>query len=169
MIKQLIKTGLCTAVFLLGSADLHAQYLMTTVNSHVEDIDGADLTLPNEAGSDLSSTFETSANFTQLDIRNMAAQKGWKVTIKKQDINWPGTLLMYVRRNSNGMACMTCTGVNTGLSSTNYVLLSNLETDYIFGTGEVIGIDLQFRVAGISLTLPAQSYSLEIVYTLYGD
>lgn len=160
--------GALLCAFLLGPT-MQAQYLMTSVNSHIEDIDATDLAIPNEAGSDLASTFETSINFTQLDIRNIAAQKGWKVTIKKQDINWPGSLQFYVRRNSNGTACMTCSGVNTGLSSSNYVLLSNLETDYIFGSGEVIGIDLQFRVAGISLTLPAQSYSVEIVYTLYGD
>jgi hypothetical protein len=60
-------------------------------------------------------------------------------------------------------------GVNGAASPSAYIAISAVETDYIFGTGEVTGIDLQFRVEGLSLTVPAASYSTEIVYTLYGD
>ncbi|MDZ7846694.1 MAG: hypothetical protein U5L96_07960 [Owenweeksia sp.] len=63
---------------------------------------------PDEAGEDLNSTLETGPNYNQLDILNMASTQGWKITVSKQDINWPGAFIPYVQRTSNGVSCGTC-------------------------------------------------------------
>jgi hypothetical protein len=155
--------------FFTGVHQADAQVILSTIRSYSETIDQFDLEMSREAGSDLNSSFETSATFNQLDILNVASNQGWRIAISREDINWSGAFTLSVRRNSTGTACGTCMGVNGAASPSAYIAISAVETDYIFGTGEVTGIDLQFRVEGLSLTVPAASYSTEIVYTLYGD
>ncbi len=148
---------------------LSAQLVVSQVSTWKEVVDEADLSIPYEAGADLNSTIETSTNYNQLDVLGIADAQGWKVAVSRQDINWPAALTLHIKRNSNGIACGTCLGVDNGTSHTGYLQFTNIEQDFIFGTGEVSDIDLQFKIEGISLTLEAQSYTTEIVYTLYGD
>lgn len=168
--KPVLK-NICCVFFLLfiSASTASAQLVVSQVSTWKKDVDAADLSIPNEAGADLNSTVETSPNFNQLDIRNLADAKGWKISVSRQDINWPAAFTLSVKRTSNGIPCVTCAGVNTGSSVSGYIPLGTLEQDFIFGNGEVSNIGLQFKIDGISLVVDAQSYSTEIMYTLYGD
>ena len=156
-------------MFALFGWQASAQLVISQVTNWREELDATDLTTPEEAGADLNPTLETSINYNQLDILNVATTQDWKITVSRSDINWPGAFTPYVRRNSNGVPCGSCPGVNVVTSVTGYMQITALEQDFIFGTGEVSGIDIQYRVEGISLTVDAQNYSTEIIFTLYGD
>lgn len=160
---------LAALAMLLATEDVHAQLLLSQTSTWREDVDAGDLSIPDEAGADLNSTLETSANYNQLDILNMADSQGWKITVSKQDINWPAAFLPFVQRTGNGFPCATCPGVNQFSSVSGYLQITNLEQDFIFGTGEVTDINLQFKIEGLSLTVDAQNYSTEVIFTIYGD
>lgn len=167
MNKHLYILAMFAMMLLGGSAT--AQVVTVSVNSWHEEIDENDLSVPLEAGYDLDPTMETSTNFNQLDVFNVAKTKTWRVTVSRRDVNWPAALSLYIKRTSIGTPCAGCTGVNVGASPSVYVQVVPLETDFIYGTGEVTGIDLQVKVEGLSLTLDADNYSTEIIYTLFGD
>ena len=151
------------------ASQANAQLVVSQQSNWQNELDATDLSIPEEAGADLSSVIESSSNYNQLDILNVANSQNWKITVSKTDINWPGAFIPYVQRTGNGTPCGTCAGVNTGTSVSGYLQITNLEQDFIFGGGEVTGIDLQFRIEGISLTVDADNYSTEITFTLYGD
>lgn len=153
--------GVCSC--LKGQAILSSQYTFSDI------LDANDLSIANEAGTDLTSAYETPVNFNLLDIKNVKPNQGWRVVVSKQDINWNASLVVSVKRNSAGAPCGTCLGVQAGMSGTNYMVVNAMETDFIFGSGEVNDIAIQFMVSGISVLLPAQAYSTEITFTLYGD
>ncbi len=159
--------GFCIILFISWQA--RAQLVISQVSNWQEDLDATDLSTPEEAGMDLNGTLETTSNFNQFDILNVATSQDWKITVSKSDINWPGAFIPYVQRTSNGTPCGTCSGVNIGGSVTGYLQITNLDQDFILGTGEVTDIDVQFKVEGISLTVDADNYSTEIIFTLFGD
>lgn len=154
---------------LLCSLQMDAQLVISQLSNWQEDLDATDLLTPEEAGEDLNPTLQTVANYNQLDILNVASTQDWKITVSKSDINWPAAFVPYVQRTSNGIPCGTCTGVNTVTSPAGFLQITNLEQDFVFGSGEVTNIDVQFRITGISLTVDADNYSTEIIFTLYGD
>lgn len=153
-----------------SSIDICAQQIVSSTFNYREVINAADLTTPNEAGSNLNSSIETSAAFTRLDIRNIGSTQGWKVVISRQDITWNNALTIFIQRTSDGSPCVTCDGVTSSISPLNtYIPLQAIQTDFIYGKGEVTGIDLQVRVDGLSVLLPVDNYRTEIMYTLYGE
>ena len=157
----------CALMLICGIAQ--AQVVIVSVSNYREDVDENDLTVPLEAGYDLEPMIETSASFNQLDVLNVAKSKDWKVSVSRRDVNWPGALTLSVKRTSTGTACMGCSGVNVGLSPSTYIPLTAAEQNFIYGTGEVTGINIQMRIQGVSLTIDADTYSTEVIYTLYGD
>lgn len=160
---------ICLGTLVLLNLSLEAQVITVSVNSWSEDVDANDLSTPSEAGTDLSPTLETASSFNKIDIFNVAKTQGWKVAVSRQDVNWPAALSISLRRTSTGTPCAGCIGVNTMISPAAYIPLTLIETDFIYGSGEVTDINVQVMVDGLSLTLDADSYSTEIIYTLYGD
>lgn len=154
---------------MMTSGQVWSQLVISQVSNWQEDLDATDLSTPEEAGADLNGTLQTASNYNQLDILNVASTQDWKISVSKSDINWPAAFVPYVQRTANGVPCGSCAGVNTITSPSGYLQITNLEQDFIFGSGEVTGIDVQFRVTGISLTVDADNYSTEIIFTLYGD
>lgn len=148
---------------------MNAQLVISQVSNWQEDLDQTDLAIPDEAGSDLNSVLESSSNYNQFDILNVADSQDWKITVSKSDINWPGAFLPYVQFTTTGTPCGSCAGVNVGTSVSGYLQITGIEQDFILGSGEVTGIDVQFKVEGISLTVDADNYSTEIIFTLFGD
>jgi len=158
------------AMLFFGTTQLtYAQVVVVSVNSWMESIDENDLTVPLEAGYDIDPELETSTSFNQLDVLNVAKAKDWKVTVSRRDINWPGALTLSVKRTSPGTPCMGCAGVDGGTSPATYIPVTGSEQDFIFGTGEVNNVNIQMKIEGLSLTIDADSYSTEVIYTLFGD
>lgn len=147
----------------------YGQVVTVSVNNWMETIDENDLTVPLEAGYDIDPVIETSTNYNQLDVLNVANAKDWKITVSRRDINWPGALTLSVKRTSLGTPCMGCAGVDGSTSPATYVPVTGADQDFIFGTGEVNNVNIQMRIEGLSLTIDADTYSTEIIYTLFGD
>ncbi|MGB0178384.1 MAG: hypothetical protein ACPF9D_14555, partial [Owenweeksia sp.] len=146
-----------------------AQVIRGQVSEWTEILDANSLSTPNEAGTDLNPTLETTPNYNQLDVNNVKNTQNWRVTVSKLDINWTPLFVPYVQRTSIGIPCGACTGVNVGTSVTGYMPITDLEQDFIYGTGKVSDIDLQFRIEGITLAVKADYYRTTVVFTLYGD
>lgn len=148
---------------------MSAQIIRSQTSKWSNDLDGGNLTTVNEAGADLNSTLETTSNFNRVDVAGISTTQGWRVTVSKIDISWPAAFIPSVQRTSTGTPCGTCAGVNTGTSVTGYLQVTDVEQNFIFGTGTVNDINIQFKIDGITLAVPAGTYQTTVVFTLYGD
>lgn len=156
-------------ISLLGILNVEAQVIRSQVDRWENDMDGNNLSIPNEAGTDLVSTVESTASFNLIDVGGISPSTGWKITVAKEDITWNVLLIPSIQRTGNGNPCGICAGVNIGTSTVGYAAITDAEQDFIFGAGNVSNIPLQFKIDGISLAIPAGRYQTVIVYTLYGD
>tara|TARA_R110002072_G_scaffold64924_8_gene161094 strand:+ start:1517 stop:2020 length:504 start_codon:yes stop_codon:yes gene_type:complete len=160
------KLSILALLFAFGS---QAQVIRSQTEKWENDLDGNNLSTPNEAGTDLESTLETVASFNLIDVAGISPTTGWKITVAKEDISWNGLLIPSIQRTGIGNKCGSCSGVNVGTSTTGYTVITDAEQDFIFGEGNVSDIPLQYKIDGISLAIPAARYQTVIVFTLYGD
>lgn len=114
-----------------------------------------------KAGEDYSLETESKQDVAKLDIKKLKKQAYWRVTVCKNDINWDNQVKVYVRRTNSG------SGNGTVWGCTNYTQIRNMPITVLQGQGALSNIYLQYKLDGISLAVPANTYYTDIVYTLY--
>ncbi len=117
------------------------------------------MSLP-EAGTNFNSTYTSSAGQTFIDIDDRNKKYNWRIDVRKSDLNWNSNLLLYIRRTGNGV-----TKAGAPLGGTNFQLLTNTNQYFFHGTRDNFLIPLQYQLTGVSVTLPAQNYSTNIIFT----
>ncbi|WP_111707366.1 hypothetical protein [Lutibacter citreus] len=115
------------------------------------------------AGYDYNSFYESSNKETTIDIKPVPSSKynkkfmRFKVYVNKEDINWDKDLKLLAKVSS------TSHGNSTG---TIYQEITNYSNSFFETIGEQKKIPIQYRIEGLSVTLPAEDYSTEIIYTV---
>ncbi|WP_304232204.1 hypothetical protein [Jiulongibacter sediminis] len=128
-------------------------------------LSGSDI---SEAGNNYNVNIESGANQTLVDVTtNSFYNSNFRVSVEKIDNVWNNQLTLSVRRTGNGSG-----GWFAGISGgTNYIQLTNTpQLLYTGNTGYFSGgyfsVPIQYRVQGLSLLVPAQSYSTTVRYTI---
>lgn len=127
----------------------------------------------SEAGLDYPSTYsiQSSQNQTFLELQRggglfAAYLNSWRVDVRKSDFLWDNRLKLEVRRTGagNGQGLWIWGPTITG--GTNYINVSNGNSQFFNGSGIYTNIPLQYRISGFSVLIPVQNYSTEVVFTL---
>lgn len=113
-----------------------------------------------DPGEDLSSDME-SADKINLDVKKLQKNAYWSITVSKNDINWNNSIKIYVRRTTDG------NGAGSVWGGQNYIQINNVPSNFLNGYEKLNNIYLQYKISGVDVTLPADSYYTDIVYTLY--
>jgi hypothetical protein len=136
----------------------HAAISITVTGSWVETIDKNNLVAG--AGSNLQSTYTSVSGQVSIDISGTSgASDAWRVDVKKIDSNWNNNLHPYVMRTSDG----TGGSVSGG---TSYQEVTDINTSFFSGSGDVTGINVQLRMTGASIQITPASYSTVLYYTV---
>jgi len=107
------------------------------------------------AGSDLIESYESPLDATVIDI--IAHKKTpWAVYVKK--INQEHNLSIYIRRTSNG------TGEGKIEGGENFTLVEDSPKLLFRGKGEKRNITVQFKLSGISISIPPGLKGFRIYY-----
>ena len=150
---------LATSVMLLftftGGRPLDA-ITITVQGSWSKTIGSADLIAG--AGSDLTSTYESSSNQGVITIGSTAGS--WRVDVKKLDTVWDSDLHLHVRRTSDG------TGPGSISGGTSYVEITGVDTTLFSGDDDRSDVDQQLRISGVSVSLGVSNFSTTITYTV---
>jgi hypothetical protein len=116
--------------------------------------------LAGGAGSDLLSAYESAADAVSLTISGTTGPSdSWRIDVKRVDATWHPNLALSVRRTSDG----TGGSVSGGAS---YQAVSDVNTAFFSGAGDVAGIALQLKLSGVSLQVPAKTYTATVYYTV---
>jgi len=150
-----------SAVLLLSS-EAQAVTLSVAGGTWQQIVNGVGL----QAGDNLTSTHESSAAQAQLTVNNSISVVGWEMRVRRTDIDWPSSdVILEVKRTSDGTDLGGGPlGPPTG--GEDYIEITTSDTLFFSGMGNRGGIDLQFRLRGISVEQGVKDYSTEITYTV---
>jgi len=110
-----------------------------------------------EAGLDFTGTYENNVNQVYLDIQY---NNKWQVSVDKNNIDWNSRFRLFVKRTGDGIGTKK---VNRGK---NYIRIRNNARIFFTGNKDRMFIPLQYKIERVSVVIPANTYVVEIVYTL---
>ena len=86
----------------------------------------------------------------------------WQIQISKNDLEWHEGLDLFIRRTGDGKSDYN----NKPQNGFYYQKIDSNSTFLFSGQGWINTIPFQLKLSGISVTLPAKSYTTEIIFTL---
>lgn len=152
--KSIIGILRASLLILLFHGQVMAAPSIAVTGAWYETIDKNDLALG--PGSDLKSTHASASGQIILDISGTAGpDDAWRVEIRKVDDAWDGRLRLWVRKTAGG-----------GYGGESFQEITNVNTPFFSGTGDVNGIRLQLQMTGASIAVPPSACSTMVYYTV---
>ena len=122
-------------------------------------------TFLTEAGANYTGTGESPANQTSLSF-SVAILNSYRVSVRKVDTDWNANIGLFVRRTGDGGGLLS--GSAGGL--TYIQLTGSNQTFFTFSTGlSLLGIGtipVQYAINGLSVLIPAKTYTTTVIYTI---
>lgn len=113
------------------------------------------------AGSNLPSSSESDVAQVALTVSNTTGNTdNWRIDARRSDTKWPAGLALLVRRTGDGVGGGSVSG---GIS---YLEVTGSDSAFFSGAGDRVGIDLQLKLSGTSISISPDTYSTLIVYTV---
>ena len=120
--------------------------------------------LQSGVGSDLIDTYESNTNQVYVNVSKsggLFSNWYWRVDITKSDGNWHSNFHLDVRRTSDGIGFG---GSISGLTSYQEILDST--PPYFTGSRNRYLIAMQYRLRGVSVQVPPDTYVTTVIYTV---
>lgn len=125
-----------------------------------------------EAGRDYGNSYalESLSNQTLINLQRSGSffqvyLSSWRVDISRSDVNWNNNLQLEVRRTGNGTGTGWWIFAPNIANGTNYQPVSTASSQFFTGNGIYRNIPIQYRIRGLSVLIPADTYSTNVVYT----
>lgn len=122
-----------------------------------------------EAGNDISANLRSNAVYLSVNSNyywNMNNER-WRIYIHKSDINWDDQIQLTVKRTGKGQKYW---GGKPYIQGGNSNVRINDNPTYFFnGKDKVLNIPVKFRVKKLSLTMGAEDFETDIVFTIYDN
>ena len=115
----------------------------------------------SDAGEDFSGTYTSDVDQAYIDIWYW---RNWKVSVQKNNIDWNDDIDIYTRRTGNGWG--SSSRINGG---TNFTRIKDKSSNFFRGRGWNFNIPIQYEIRNISVTIPAHTYIIEVLYTLQAN
>jgi len=143
-------------VMLLACVQAQAVDISAT-GGWTETIDASDLA--GGAGTNLIDNYESAAAATILEVYGTGVND-WYVDVTRSDITWHGDFTLYVKRISDG------TGSGWVANGIAYIAIETVDSDFFNGNGDRSNINVQYRLTGMSVSVPPGMYSTTVTYTV---
>ena len=132
---------------------------ITATGSWSRTIDASDLA--SGAGSDLVGIYESAVNATVLTLLNTTGNTdNWRIDVRRSDSTWHGDFILYIQRTSDGTGGGSISG---GLS---YTAIGTTDSQFFSGAGDRSSVNLQYKLTGMSVSIPPNTYSTTVVFTV---
>jgi hypothetical protein len=118
-------------------------------------IDSSDLT--SGAGSDLNPAYESASGATTLDV---VAAAGYRVDVRQSTGTWDAAMTLYARRTSAGTGSGSVSGGDT------YQEITTVDAEFFSGDSDRTGVDVQYRVDGLSIDVSPDTYMTTVSFTI---
>jgi hypothetical protein len=148
---------LCALLLLAPLLSVYAQGReVSAVGGWTKTIDASNLV--SGAGSNLTSTYESGAAATVLSLVDTGS---WKIHVThSHGGDWPGNFILYTQRTSAGSGSGTISG------GSSYIEITHADVELFSGTLDRTGIDIQYKLSGMSVSIPPGTYSATVTFTI---
>ncbi|KJF44501.1 hypothetical protein [Draconibacterium sediminis] len=92
----------------------------------------------------------------------------WRIYVHKTNVEWADEIRLEVRRQGDGDKLNKKSGGNVHDGST-FAEIKDNPTYFFRGMGLISNIPLDFRINDISLSLGANNFETDVVFTIYDD
>lgn len=120
-----------------------------------ETINSSDLI--SGAGSDLTGTYQSTTNATVISVMNTPGGNTWRVDMQRIDSTWHGNFTLYIKKNTTAGKL---SGGNT------YTEIRTTADTFFNGKGPFPTINCQYRLAGMSVNVPPNTYTTTVTFTI---
>ena len=111
------------------------------------------------AGSELNSTYESTANQTLIAISNTAGNDdNWRVDVRRADTTWHNDFTLSVKRTGDGSGGGSVSGGSA------YQAVGTTDSAFFSGSGDRSDVPIQLKLSGVSLQIPPDTYLTAITY-----
>lgn len=122
-------------------------------------------------GSDLKSTYESTGKKIHIDIKHTKKHKkkhkkvAWAVDVKRVDTKWDPSIRLDVKRTTDGKGH----GKGHGMISDgrSWQEVTDTPQRFFTGTHDRKKIGLRLRIRGVSVKIPADTYTTTVYYTVF--
>lgn len=122
-----------------------------------------------EAGSNYAGTYASATNQTILNVGLPALLGSVKVYVHYEpNPTWNNSLVLSARRTSNGTTlCLGCAiSGGTAYQTVTQTAVELFRISTILSVTSYSGINIQYQLSGVSVTIPAATYNSKIVFTV---
>ena len=110
-----------------------------------------------EAGLDFTGNYESNYNQAYLQINHPSK---WKLEININEIYWHEDLILKIRRTGDGVGPKKIGGGEL------WIELNVTPQNFFKGDNDRFAVPIQYYLENISVLLPAENYTVDVVYTL---
>ncbi|WP_341227339.1 hypothetical protein [uncultured Arcticibacterium sp.] len=120
----------------------------------------------SDAGLDYNGTYQSSQTETYVTASGFNIFRNYYVYVEKSELDWNSNLILSARRTGNGSG-----GWFGSISGgTNYIPLSNSSQLFYYGgigfSNSRSNVPIQYQIEGLSVLLPAKTYTISVIYTV---
>ena len=113
------------------------------------------------ADTDLNSSYTSNSNQGAVTITGAADDSDlWRLDVRRSDAVWHNGLAISVKRTSSG------TGGGAVSGGTDYIAAGAVDTEFFRGRGDRSAIEFEFKLSGVSVQVPPNSYATSIILTV---
>lgn len=109
----------------------------------------------------LPDEIKMSVNILPQNVENVI-YNSWQIQVSKNDLDWNSDLELWIKRAGNGTS-------EYDIKTQNGEYYQKIEANNTFffdGRGWIDAIPIQIKISGLSVTIPAKTYSTAILFTL---
>jgi hypothetical protein len=112
-------------------------------------------------GSNLIGEYESNSDLVEVNISGASGTgDNWRIDIKKTDTTWNNNLHFWAKRNNDG------TGGGSISGGTSYLQITNIDQSFFSGSYNRDDIHIQYKLSGVSVSIPPKEYKITITYTV---
>jgi len=123
-----------------------------------------------EAGSDISANLRSNTVYLSINSNyfwNMKNER-WRIYVHKSDINWDDDINFTVKRTGTGKK-YSGGGTPEIQGGKGYRKVTDNPTYFYKGKDKVLNIPMKFRIKKLSLTMGAEDFETDVIFTIYDD
>lgn len=155
----IIRAALFTILFAAGAVSVFG-ITVTVTGGGSFSIGAADLI--GVAGSDLVSDYSSADNAVLVTVADtIGVDDAWQIQVRQEDTLWHGSLSLAVFRTGSGSGTGSVTG-----GDVLPVDLTAVDQVFFEGAGDVADIPIRVNLSGVSVLIPADSYSATLYFTV---
>jgi len=149
-----MKKHILIAALIFSSACFGQRFRVNGQN-WVKTIQASDI---SDAGNDYISSYESKSNQSKITVSKNNNYTDLYIWIYKVDDKWHPDLNLQIRRTNNR------SNISNG---TQYQTVTNNYGYFFELYGNASRIPIQYKISGLSVLLPVESYSTQIVFTIW--